>query len=533
MSPKSMKKIFIALLLLSSESGFATDPKALAEAYTHYRKGAYAQAIATAEKQSGGDAETQASVAFFIATAHAKMQAYDKAVPFYAKAEKLGYAEEGFHYDFGQALFASQRLKDAEAQFKQSILKKYKTAASAYYVGFIRQTLDDHNGAVDFYNRIERLASDPDKVKQPALYQIAEIAMDKVNDAGLKKEARLQALNKDVLHHYKRARDFEDGTPTAEQAAAKVTEIENELSALVERMRNGVPLPKQAYSLRLSQEFGYDSNVVTSADEAITQISHKSSFISKTSLLTKYQFNFRKTWSLIPELSTSATLHSRRSTPNVFQNDNITIAPALRTKFEHMSRGQAATMLFDVEFNLMLRDYQQQHHFPYYSRYFNFMLGERLKWFDTGTTTIKASIKFFESYDPSRNSYSPSLSIGQNIKIFGAYDLQNTFTADYLTARNDFNDERNYKLKHNVTFSKLFWKLDFTPSLSLAIKDTLKQKGSRGNEVLFNPSFSLMKELSRKLEGNFEYAYSKNYSKSKTSYQYTKHELKLSATAKF
>lgn len=527
-----MMKLNLLLLLLLAAPAFADENKALTEAFTHYRKGAYPQAIAVAEKIQASDSATQADVAFFIATAQSKLQAYDKAAAAYAKAEKLGYTGESLNYDYGQALYASQKLKEAEAQFKASIVKKFKVSASAYYVGFIRQTLDDDAGAVDFYNRIQRVSNDEEKVKQPALFQIAEIQKEKVEKAGLKKEKRLQALNKDVLPLYKRARDFESDTPTAEAAEAKITAIEGELSALVERFRNGVPVPKQPYSLRLSQEFGYDSNVITQADEALISVSNKDSFYSKTSLLTKYQFNFKRMWSVTPELSTNAQFYARRSTPRVYQNDNITIAPAVRTKWEHWSRGEAATMLFDAEFNLMLRDYQVRHAFPFYSRYWQFTLGERVKWWKTGTTTLKAGIKLFESNDPSRNSYSPSLSIAQNIKTGGG-DLQNTFTIDYLTARNDVNDERNYKLKSNITYQKLFWKLDMTPSLSLNLKDTMKQKGSRGNEILFNPSVNFMRELGQKVESNFEYAYSKNYSKAKTTYQYTKHELKLSATAKF
>lgn len=523
--------LVLAVLLFSREA--LAEEKFLVEAFALFRKGAYSQAIEKAKAVQAKDQAARASVAFFLATTYAKMQSFDKAVAHYAEAEKLGSDAPNLFYDYGQALFATQKLREAETYFKKSIVANFKVAASAYYVGFIRQTLEDRAGAADFYQRIQRLRSDPDQVKQPALYQIAELAMDEVNEKNLPKEERLRALDKNVLPLYRQARDYKSGTATAEEAERKISAIDAELATLVERMRNGVPIPKQPYSFHLTQEFGYDSNVITQADEAITEVSHKSAFLSKTSLLTKYQFNFQRTWSVTPELSTYAQFHSRRSVPRVFQNDNVVVAPAVRTKYEHTSRGQPATMLLDVEYNLMLRDYEQQHHYPFYSRYLNFVLGERVKWWDTGTTTVKLGIKFFESYDPARNSYSPQLSLQQVFKIFGKYDLQNTLTADYLHARDDVNDERNYKLRTNTTIQKFFEKVDFTPSLSFTLKDTLKQKGTRGNELLVNPSLGFSRQFGRNIEGNLEYAYSKNYSEDKVNYHYTKHEAKLSATARF
>ena len=97
----------------------------------------------------------------------------------------------------------------------------------------------------------------------------------------------------------------------------------------VERMRNGNPLPRQSWSLLLSQDFTYDTNVVTQADEALIQVSNSDALISKTGFLAKYQFSWLKTFSFIPELGSNITYHSRRSTPSVYQNDNASISPSL------------------------------------------------------------------------------------------------------------------------------------------------------------------------------------------------------------
>lgn len=497
-----------------------------------FQKGAYSQAIEEAQKLKPSESIDQGKVQFFIGTSFAKLQQFDKAIPHYKKSVALGYEPEQIYFDLGQAYYASQKIDEADAAFKKSILKKFKVAASAYYVAYIRQMKEDRPGATDYYNRIQKLSKDPENVKQAALFQLAEMEFDKHSEEK-NKQRKANLLDEYVLPLYEKVVDFSADSPLGEQAKQKIATIESEISAVNDRMVNGNPTPRKPYTLRLSQDFSYDTNVITEADEALIQVSEKDSFISKTGILAKYQWNIRKRFSVVPEFNGSITLHSRRSYPKVYQNDNISLSPAVRTKWEHFSGGKAATALFDIEYNLMLRDYEQQHKWPYYTRYINFVVGERVTWFATGSTTLKISAKFAENYNPDRNNITPAVSLGQNIKIAGRWDLQNTLSADYLRARDDFNDEINYKLSQNITFPKLFEKVDFSPSLSMTIKDTLKQKGSRGNEFLLNPSFGLSREILAALDGTFDYAFSKNYSKAKDTYQYTKHEIKLGAAYSF
>jgi tetratricopeptide (TPR) repeat protein len=496
----------------------------LAEAFALYSKGAYPKAIEVAEAIQSKDA----AVYFFLANTHAKLQAFDKAANFYQKAIESGSKAPSLHYDYGQALFATQKLKEAEKEFRASILGKYKMGASAYYIGYIRATLDDKPGAKDFYSRIVKLHSDSDGVKQSALLQIAELGLEEANalrDVKESKALRKRLLEGEVQAAFRAARDFDPSTPIAEQARARLTEIEAQLEEFVDRMQNGNPLPRQRYTLLVSQDFTYDSNVITQADQAVTQVSNADALIWKTGFVTKYQFAAGKAFSFIPEAASTITYHSRRSSPSVYQNDNISISPALRTKYEHWSGGKPATLQLDIEFNLMLRDYLKEHHFPFYTRYYSSALSERVKWFDTGSTTLKAAIKFTEYYDPAKNNYAPSASVTQLVGLGGALSLVNTLTFDYQHARDDTNDERNYRYRGSVTFSQVLEKVDVSPSVSIALKDTMKQKGTRGNETNFAPNLSLTRAFGKSLDGTLEYTWTKNWSKSKDTYQYTKGEL--------
>lgn len=514
--------------------------KVLAESFALFKKGAYTQAIEKAETIKSTDKETVGTVDFFIASAHAKLQNFEKAAEFYRKTIATGHNPPGLHYDYGQALFATQKLKEAEQAFRKSIIHKFKMGASAYYIAYIRQTLDDKPGAKDFYQRIGKLSSDPDQVKQAALLQIAEMAMEDANELKEKekdnaalKTRRKRLLEGDVTNLYKRAYDYSPDTDTAKLAEAKLAEIDKELDAMVERMRNGNPMPRQAYTLSLSQDFTYDSNVITRADEALAQVSNKDALIWKTGMLARYQFNFARAVSIIPELNSSVTYHSRRTQGDVFQNDNLVIAPALRSKIEHWSAGKPATMSLDYEFNYMLRDWAKSHKFQYYTRSHNFVVGERVRWFDTGATTLKLNIKFVENYNPSKNNYTPGVSLTQLFSLGGGLNLVTTVSGDYIHARDDVNDERNFKLRNSVTFTKFIEKIDFSPALALSFKDTMKQKGARGNEFTLNPSLGFTRELLKRLDGALDLTYTKNYSKDKRNYQYTKYEAHFGATYRF
>ncbi len=84
-----------------------------------------------------------------------------------------------------------------------------------------------------------------------------------------------------------------------------------------------------------------------------------------------------------------------------------------------------------------------------------------------------------------------------------------------------------------MTFSRLWEKIDATPTLAASLKDTLKQKGARGNELTLNPSLAFNRPLTEKIDGTFDYGYTKNYSKDEANYQYSKHEVHFGASYRF
>lgn len=536
---RSVHKVLITALLICHSSTLAyaalapEQAKVLANAYTEYKKGAYLNAVKLVDGIQTTDREGQGTIAYFKGINFSKLQDFPAAITAFAQAEKFGNTTDNLHYEYGQALYATQRFQEARDQFKKSIVQKYKIAASAYYVAFINQSLEEYDAAADFYKRIQKLQKDPEKVKQPALYQLAEILYSK-NQNLKDKKAQLKDLAVVVLPAYEAAKNYESDTATYTQAQSRIQELEQKLSSTMPKMKNGIPIPRKPYVLRFSQDIEYDSNVVTRADEAILQVTGQDSMIVRPNFFAKYQMNVDGIYSVIPEISASYAYHLRRSVPDIFQNDNISVTPALRVKHEHLVKGSPATGLFDFEYNYMLRDYLKQHHMPFYSRYFNFVLGERAKLWATGSSTLKFNLKFFESQNPERTALIPGASFTQNIRIWrDRYDLSNTLSWEYTRARNDANDEKNYKIRSSVTFPNIAPKLDLSTSASLNMKDTMKQRGSRGTEFTFNPIFTLSKTFSEKQSYDLEYGFTKNWSKSKDSYQYTRNDIKLTGNYNF
>ena len=100
---------FVASLAMATPAFAADrDHQLLADAFALFSKGAYSQAIAKARQISSP--ALRAERAFFLGTAEAKLQAYDEAATDFAAALAAGSKEPSLPYDYGQALFATQKL---------------------------------------------------------------------------------------------------------------------------------------------------------------------------------------------------------------------------------------------------------------------------------------------------------------------------------------------------------------------------------------------------------------------------------------
>ena len=72
---------------------------------------------------------------------HNRLQEFPEAISSFDQALNYDYSPVDLNYEYGQALFASDKLQEARLQFKESLRKKFKRAVSLYYIAFISREL--------------------------------------------------------------------------------------------------------------------------------------------------------------------------------------------------------------------------------------------------------------------------------------------------------------------------------------------------------------------------------------------------------
>ena len=241
----------------------------------------------------------------------------------------------------------------------------------------------------------------------------------------------------------------------------------------------------------------------------------------KTDFFAKYEFIHDLRWAFSPEVDINHAFHTRRSVAEVFQNDALSLTPALRSRLEHQWLDAPAAAQFDVEYNHVLKDYLQNHTYPFYSSYFNFILGERAKFVDLGNTTMSGNFKILKNEDTGQNAIDPGITINQNFR-WEETSLSINLSGDYNRATDHQNDRINYRLNTSFFTPDLFCGLDLSVNLDLTLIDTRLQKDSRGYERTISPGLSLRKNWDKNFYTALSYNYTKNISKDTENYAYVK-----------
>lgn len=498
----------------------ATDAGKLKQALILYSAGKYRDTLAQlASIRSQG--EIAATVAYWRGLCHFKLNEFTKATQFLEEARSQGANASDLDYSLGQAYYASQRLEPATLAFRRSKRRGYKPATSTYYLAFIAQTLERDHEANELYAELANASEDPDKVKQAALFQMAEIRYElaKKIKGRVKRERALEEI---IIPAFEKARDEESDTPSYKEASARITEIEE----LLAKSR-----PPKFLTFRGTFQFGYDSNVISKADESVLAVSDQDSFVFKPTLRGNFNHQLSEKFSLLGGLRFAGKLHSRRSTPEVYKNDNFTLEPALTLERMHTLFNKKGTWYLTAEYNYQVQDYNRKHGFDYYSRSLNIELGERADFFETGQTDIKAKLKFYENYNPSSNSLQPGIDLNQKFNL-GPSRISTTLAVDWLYARAAIDDTITYKFNNRYP-----WDIDkrwnLTPKLNFSVTDTKARRAQRGFEQKINPGLTLRRSLRNGATLRFIYDFTRNLSKDRRNQQYKRQEIAVSYEVRF
>ncbi len=485
-----------------------------------FKNGQYTKAISSLEKIS--TQEGLAGEKFYLAgLTYSKLQEYDKAYKNFELAINENNTHIDIYYEYGQALYASNELKAARRAFSESVKRKYNAPASLYYVAHISQILEEYPKATDSYTELIKSQDADNKIKQIARFQLAETMLLMMREKNTEKEKLESSVEKYIVPMMKQALNTDKSTGAAIEIIQRIQEVEKEFNLDPNLLTNGKRISPKRYSGYVSQKVKFDDNISLINEENNVSQSKKESYIFESEVYGKYDFVLKKKFIISPDFRWNFIQHSDQNSPDVFQNDSFSLNANLKNKYEHMVRGQPASLMFDIEFSKINKDWKQEHKRIGYAKSTSFSLGELFNFFSVGDTSFKFKRKIYKGESEAINNNTNSLIGDQTIALPNQHLIIALFEADFVdNYNNSSTNTDSYLLRFDYLIPEILPKYTLAFAMATTVTDTKTQKSSRGTEFTFNPSLDLSKEINEKMKISINYDFTKNKSKlSDYSYQ--------------
>lgn len=454
---------------------------------------------------------------YWKAICYNRIQDFPLAISYFDKALGMGYQPLDLNYEYGQALFAAEKLQEARIQFRESLKKNFKRGVSLYYIAYLSKELGDKKKAVTFYKAIEKLPEEESRdVKQASEMQIADIYLEQAD----KHPDAFRAIEAYVLPQYQKAYETDPDSGLAPQIQDKIRSLQQKYDLVLFNLRNGRPALNPPYFARFALEYGVDSNVIFSpTQQSVSESKKKSSFI-KTDVMGRYTLYHRDYLSIAPEFRFNYTRYLNRE-PEIFRNDNYLLAPAIRTAYEHTLWNKPASILFDYDYADGRRDVEAQKKLEFSFRSHTLMLGERFNYFSWGESIVRLRRRIFDSYISTSNSNTNSISFEQ-VRNFTVNTLLFYASYDMERVESDVFDKNSLTLRADLLMGN--YRGWFTPSFGLGITrvDPINNTG-RGTEYLINPSARLSRIFKKSWRGNLKFDYQDYKSDDTANFAYKKY----------
>jgi tetratricopeptide (TPR) repeat protein len=525
-------KLLLWMLLLSfslfsygqesvSEIKNASENAIFKTATAYYTQGKYqatVEELKILEANSQGLTKTQLGILhYWKGICYNRLQDFFESIQSFDKALGHDYNPQDLSYEYGQALFAADKLNEARLQFRESVKKKFKRAVSLYYIGFISKELGEKKKAVSFFKALEKIdPTEAMEVRQAAEVQIGDIYLEQVE----KHPDAFRAVESYVIPQYKRALEFDKNSSLAPEIQEKILSLQRKYDLVLFRLRNGRATLIPPYFLRVAAEVGMDSNVTFAPTEQEISESKKKSPFVKTDAIGRYTFYHRDFFSVSPEMRINYTRYLNRE-EEIFRNDNYLLAPAIRTAYEHKLWNRPASILFDYDYADAKRDINSENKLEFASRSHTLMLGERFNYFTWGESIVRLRQRIFDSFNDSSDSKSTSI-VYEQIRSFSINTLLMYASYDMTRVEDDVYDTNSLTLRADFIMGRIRdW---FTPSFGLGITRTNPlNNDKRGIEYLINPSARLSKTFGKNWRGNLKFDYQDNKSEDEVNFAYKKY----------
>jgi tetratricopeptide (TPR) repeat protein len=487
-----------------------------------YKKGNYQDAIKKLSYLEKNKSQ-RATAQYWKGLCYSKLQEYELANKYFGKALKFKNPPKDLYYEYGQSLYANDKLKRARKAFLGSAKRKFKTATSVYYVAYLSQLLEEYPIALKYFKKINSLEKIDRNLAQAANLQIAEIILIQAE----KKENPVGTIKDYVLPQFEVAYEVAENSILATDIQTRIRDVKKKYDLDKTKLANGKKLSEKPYKVKVKQAFVSDSNVTLESDSTNVSSTSKDSFIHKTTAQGSYRFISRRRITTTPQLRIIHEQYTEDKNPSVYQNNSDTFTGSLKNEHHHTINKNQANAILDLDYTYIRRDHDQDKEKEYYSRAWTITAGEKLKYFDMGATTAKVKYKSTENTSSLLDSTLFTLSLSQTTALPNKQLLISTISFDNNDSNTDTSDNKTYDFRFSYIGPIIFEKVKIEGGLGISFLDTMKQSSTRGVEKKYNPSVKLarpLREYLKGLEASAELAYTKNTSKSTTN-EYSKTEI--------
>lgn len=530
---KYLNLIFVIFLIALINTTYAQN-KAFKKIGASYQSGNYQSALYQLNRMRTSK-KTRAKKYHWMAKCYTQLQDSENAIKYYRLAIRNKSKYKGIHFEYGQVLYSANELEKARSSFNRSVKKKFKKDVSLYYMGHISYVLEEFKKAKKYYYRILKVKKASKDMKQIAHFQLGEVFLSMAEGRDdIKKKVK-----KYVLPEMEKALKVDPKGNTAKDIRTRIKEIKGKYGLDPNVMANGRVLPKKRYRIVIKQNIKYDNNITTSTNESSSRATQRDSYIFNTSVQARYRFSFFQRIVSTPQLKFSNKYHSERDAFDVYSNDEYSIDSDLKNTFEHTLKGKRAAFIFDFQYNYTAQawDSTEPHTKKMYSYSKTYTLGEKIKIFDFGSSTLKLKKKRYYGYDRHINQFSANMNTVTDTFSFSQVGMLPNkhlmlFLYNYIDVTNPSNqseDTVSHLFRVDYIISEIIPKYE----LSLAYSHTLlspdqSQHATRGTtETTLNPSISISKKPSKRTRIQIGYDYTRNKSEDKDNYDYSKHSIEF------
>lgn len=505
-----MKILLILCIIFFSNNIYAENVESL------FSAGNYSKVITLLEQ-----ANDNPDKLYYLGISYSRLQDFDKAINYFRKAITSQTKKKDIYFELGQALYATNDLKEARNAFTSSVENSFNIASSLYYIGHISQLLEDYRKAYTAYKQIIKDHPTEIKIVQIAQFQLAETMLE------LLKDKKASNINKYILPLLKEAETTDPTTSVVSEIKIRYQELLVQYKLDPNVLENGRRVSSRRWEASISQKLKFDDNITLSSFENELTQSKKESFIFETNAIYQYMFIYQKMFTITPQINLSYIQHSDQIHSDVFQNDAFILNLSLKNKYEHLAFNKQASLIFDIDYSKTSKDFNKVHKNEAYSKALGFSLGESLSFFNAGDSTLRFKRKEYQGTNTNINNYTYELSLdqtwafnNQNILIF-MLNGSRVDNYNYTLMNTD-----SYLIRLDYIMPEIFINHTLGMALAFTTTDTKQQKATRGTETTLNPSIDITRNITQAFKASLNYDFTVNKSLS-TDYTYNKSIIKL------